>query len=118
MRIISEKTFVCEIYIAGEMSDIERICAEFCMSGLCVSIEPVKFVYTGGRETGAVVRLVNYPRFPATPASIRTTARLLADKLIEGCCQWSALLIDSENTEWRTNRPEEQERPKPSIGRK
>ena len=46
-------TFTCEIYLAGSMADIERQCAEYCMEvGLCVSVEPVRFIYTGGREDG------------------------------------------------------------------
>lgn len=106
-KVVSVPTFSVEIYLAGNMIDIERICAQFCMIGLCVSIENVKYVYTGGREDGAVVRLVNYPRFPSDQESLRNRARELADKLMDECCQWSALLVDPERTEWRTRRPEE-----------
>lgn len=107
MKTVTVPTFTCEIYMAGNMADIERCCAEFCMTGLCVSIEPVKYVYTGGREDGAVVRLVNYPRFPAEPDAIREKAKTLAIRLMDECCQWSALLVDREKTEWLTNRPED-----------
>lgn len=101
-------TFTVEIYLAGEMADIERECAAYCMEvGLCVSVEPTKFIYTGGREDGAVVRLVNYPRFPAEPDSIRAKAGELAVRLMDVCCQWSALLVDGEKTEWLTRRPDE-----------
>lgn len=106
MKILIEPTFTVEIYLAGNFQEIERVCAEYCMRGLCVSIEPVKFVYTGGREDGAVVRLVNYPRFPADREAMREKARELADRLATFCCQWSALLVDQEQTEWRTTRPE------------
>lgn len=99
-----EPTFTAEIYIAGNMQDIERGCAEFCQSGLCVSIESVKFVYTGGREDGAVVRLVNYPRFPADPVAIRDKAIALAKQLIDRCCQTSALVVDHTCTHWLTTR--------------
>ena len=88
MKIVTVPTFTVEIYLAGNMADIERTCAAFCMTRLCVSIEPTKFIYTGGREDGAVVRLVNYPRFPSEPDAIRAKARELADKLIAECCQW------------------------------
>lgn len=106
MKTLIEPTFTCEIYIAGSMADVERCCAEHCMTGLCVSVEPVKFIYTGGREDGAVVRLVNYPRFPEAAESLRTKARDLATKLIAACCQWSALIVDGKQTEWMTCRPE------------
>lgn len=101
-----EPTFTAEIYIAGNMQDIERGCAEYCKTGMCVSIEAVKFVYTGGREDGAVVRLVNYPRFPANTTEIREKAIALAKQLIERCCQTSALVIDHTCTYWLTTREE------------
>lgn len=108
MKTVTEPTFTAEIYIAGSMADVERQCAEYCMEvGLCVSVEPVKFIYTGGREAGAVVRLVNYPRFPTDQDAIRAKARTLAILLIEACSQWSALIVDRERTEWLTNRPED-----------
>lgn len=113
MKVKSVKTFTVEIYIAGALMNIERICSGFCMSGLCVSVEPVNFIYTGGCESGAVVRLVNYPRFPSSPDEIRVKARALADELIAGCHQWSAMLVDQETTEWRTCRPEDGERRMP-----
>lgn len=106
MIIKSVKTYVCEIFLAGEIADIERECAAYCMTGLCVSVERVKYIYTGGREDGAVVRLLNYPRFPATPEEIFTLARTLADKLMIACNQHSVLLVTAGETEWRTRRPE------------
>lgn len=109
MKTVTEPTFAVEIYLAGNMADVERQCAEYCMEfGLCVSVQPVKFIYTGGREDGAVVRLVNYPRFPSEPDAIRAKAKRLAILLMDACCQWSALLVDPERTEWLTNRPEDQ----------
>lgn len=108
MRTVTEPTFTAEIYLAGDLRDIERRCAEHCMEiGLCVSVEPVKFIYTGGREDGAVVRLVNYPRFPATPEQIRQKANILAELLIRHCHQWSALVVDRELTTWLTYKPED-----------
>jgi hypothetical protein len=109
MKTVTAPSFLCEIYVAGSFADIERECAAHCMAvGLCVSIEPVRFVYTGGREDGAVVRLVNYPRFPSKPAAIRAEARALALVLITAGHQWSALIVDPEQTVWLTARPEEQ----------
>jgi hypothetical protein len=108
VRSLTVPTFTVEIYMAGNVQDIERTCALFCMTGFCVSIEPTKFIYTGGREDGAVVRVVNYPRFPAEPAALREKARALAVQLMADCCQWSALLVDPQTTEWLTKRPEDQ----------
>lgn len=108
MKSITTETFICEIYLAGNMADIERVCAQYVMEvGACVSVEPVKYIYTGGREDGAVVRFVNYPRFPSDPQTLHAKAKTLALLLMDTCCQWSALIVDPDFTEWLTKRPED-----------
>jgi len=52
-------------------------CAEFCETGLCVSVEPIDYIYTGGREKGGRITLINYPRFPATESHLVLTAAKL-----------------------------------------
>ncbi len=79
------------IWIAGPIAEIERACAEFCTErGLCVAIEAVRYVYTGGREGGAVVTVLNYPRFPKQPEQVCDIADELARFLIERVYQGSA----------------------------
>lgn len=38
--------------------------------GLCVTVKPTKFIYTGGSENGIEVGLINYPRFPDKKGSL------------------------------------------------
>ena len=72
------------IFIAGDVRLAKMICRDFCdQEGLCVTVTPTTYVYTGGQEDGVIVGLINYPRFPATPGRIYATARALADKLLE-----------------------------------
>ncbi len=79
------------IWIAGPIAEIERACAEFCTErGFCVAIEPVRYVYTGGREDGAVVTVLNYPRFPKSAGQVCSAAGELALFLIECVYQGSA----------------------------
>ncbi len=79
------------IWIAGPIAETEQACAEFCTDrGFCVAIEPVRYVYTGGREDGAVVTVLNYPRFPKQPQQVCDIADELARFLIERVCQGSA----------------------------
>jgi hypothetical protein len=105
MDIKTEPTFRADIWIAGDLDTIRRTCREYTLAiGLCVTIEPCEFVYTGGLETGARVGLLNYPRFPKTPADVSASARALALTLIESCCQTSVLIADDEKTEWISRR--------------
>lgn len=104
---MSEKrvvTFTATIYIAGDLATARQACREFCMTGLCVTVEPTEFVYTGGAETGVRVGLLNYPRFPADPVEIIAKARALADLLRERLCQHSWLIVTPAETIWNSTR--------------
>lgn len=109
MKVKTEQTIVVQIFIAGSMATIERCCQEFCDKvGLCVSVEKTTFIYTKGKETGAAIRLVNYPRFPSNLRSIDGLARTLATMLMRKAKQQSALIVGPIDTTWLTNRPEDQ----------
>lgn len=98
-------TEVYEIYVAGDVEDAKRICRRYCFDeGLCVTVSPTTFIYTGGEESGVVVGLRAYPRFPETP--IYTHAHELAARLIDGLSQWSAMVVGQTNTTWITRREE------------
>jgi hypothetical protein len=105
MNRFEEPTYKANIYIGGDLADARRICRQHCNDvGLCVTLEPVEFVYTGGLETGVRVGLINYPRFPATQAAIFQTAEELALLLIEGLHQQSASIVATDRTVWLTKR--------------
>ena len=79
--------FEVKIFIAGQLTDIESECQAFCSEiGLCVSVKPTTFVYRYGRETGAEISLINYPRFPSDDITDKALvlARRLALKLNQG----------------------------------
>jgi hypothetical protein len=92
------------IYIAGDLKAIEQSCREFCMRGLCVTVTPTNYIYKGGQESGAIVGLVNYPRFPATPISLWSQAEQLGRWILNSACQESFMLSDGVKTVWFTNR--------------
>lgn len=100
----TEPTFTATIYIAGDLATARQVCREFCMSGLCVTVEPTEFVYTGGAETGVRVGLLNYPRFPSDAAEILDRARALADELRERLCQHSWLIVTPDESIWNSRR--------------
>ena len=98
-------TFRFDIFMAGDIAVATQTCREFCMAvGLCVTIEPVEYVYTGGQETGFRVGLMNYPRFPTTEVLLSATAEALADKLRLDCCQHSYSIQGKNETIWSTTR--------------
>jgi hypothetical protein len=105
MSWITAPTFWAEVCIAGDIEQAKQVCREECFcDGLCVTIEPCEYIYTGGQETGYRVRLINYPQFPSTPGAILGRALALAELLMARTCQWSALVMTPTETHWITRR--------------
>lgn len=99
-------TFRAEIFMAGSIEMARRWLRRQCYeAGLCVTVAPVDFIYTGGEEVGFVVGLVNYPRFPAEPQQVRDRAVRLAQDLVVHLCQRTALVVDSHETTWISIEP-------------
>lgn len=79
--------------------------AECLREGLCVTVDPTHFIYTGGEEAGFVVGLVNYPRFPCTPQALFERAEAVMALLLDATHQHSAMLMTPEETRWVSRRP-------------
>lgn len=108
IKRITAPTCVATVYVAGEYADavasLRRQCIE---DGLCVTITPTKFVYTGGAEDGVAVGFINYPRFPKTPEEIMARAVGVAERLIVDLYQLSASIVGPTETVWLTRRKED-----------
>lgn len=105
MKTETQPTHTVRIYSSGPLHLIEDACRAFCLkTGLCVTVDPTKFIYTGGEEQGAVVGLVNYPRFPKAPHEVNQTAEALAREILEACHQHSVLIVRPDVTTWITKR--------------
>lgn len=108
MKEVEVPSYPVQIFIAGDLSDAKRICRQHCFDvGLCVTVTETAFIYTGGEERGVCVGLINYPRFPITPADNFARAVALANALIVGLSQWSATVQAPDKTIWLTRRPED-----------
>jgi hypothetical protein len=106
LNIVS--TYVVQLYMAGNIDDAKRLLRQECYppnAGLCVTIEPTTFIYAGGEENGFVVGFANYPRFPSEPEILYTRAKAIALRLIPALCQWTAMLVAPNQTEWITVKP-------------
>lgn len=97
-------TYGIHIYGSGPLAVAEQTCRRFCLEGLCVTISPTRFIYTGGEETGYCVNLLNYPRFPAEPDKLNDTAKRLALELLEDTYQHSILIVNPNEAIWFTKR--------------
>lgn len=97
----SEPTCQVTIYVAGNYEDALRICNKHCTEvGLCVTVSRTDFSYSYGMESGVMIGLVNYPRFPSTKEEVNEKANELAEKLMYELCQRTALVVGPEITTW------------------
>ena len=55
--------------------------------GLGVTVTPTEFVYTDGNESGVIVGLIQYPRFPKPQSEIDEHAVKIAKLLMEAFSQ-------------------------------
>jgi hypothetical protein len=91
--------------MSGPIEVAKHCCREICYKeGLCVTVEPTVFIYTGGEEVGFVIGLLNYPRFPCSEEQLNLTADLLVESLLNATFQHSALIVTGNNTRWITRR--------------
>lgn len=119
-------TVVVKIYVSGDLGHIRQIVKRFVKHlpvfeenifkdkngspGLCGFVETGDYIYTGGQESGAVVTLCNYPRFPVFDAALAESALMmmaksLAEWLVKELCEWSAMIVGPTNTTWITCNP-------------
>lgn len=95
-----------EIFIAGEFPDIFAACQEYCESGFCVTVTPTTYVFKGGYESGAVIGLINYARFPTDEHSLWLRAERLANMILERAGQQSYTIQSASRSTLYTNRPD------------
>lgn len=104
-------TYEINIYMAGDIEQAKQLLRTAVYppnKGLCVTINSTLYIYTGGEETGFIVGLRNYPRFPSHPAALLERAEQITENLLTGLCQWSAMIVESSGqTYWITRRLEE-----------
>ena len=92
-------TFNANIYLAGPIEVAEQIIRRECLvEGLCVTITPTTYIYSGGEESGYVVGLINYPRFPKSPEEITDRAIKLGKIILDETYQQSLTVVTSDKT--------------------
>lgn len=94
MKTMKCKTHVIKIHIAGDMMLARHVLQEYVMCGACVSMAKEEYVYTMGNESGMVITLINYPRFPKDGPEMLDQALALAELLIVKLFQGSCTVVD------------------------
>ncbi len=62
--------------------EVEEICQEYVNAvGLCVTVTPTRYIYKKGWDPGAIVGLINYPRFPKPVEKLQEQALELGELL-------------------------------------
>lgn len=98
-------SFPVTIYIAGRYPKAIKVVEKYCNQvGYCVTIKPTLYVYKDGEEHGVEVGLINYPRFPADPASIIEKAIEIAERLRVELEQESFSIQTPHDTIWYSYR--------------
>ena len=98
---INAKTY--EIYIAGDYERARETCRHWTVENpQCVTVSRSTFIYTHGEESGVVIGLRSYARFPSEPGELEQLARWLCDRLMLDLCQRSAMICGPNDHEWIT----------------
>jgi len=95
------------IYIACDYNIAKQVCRQFCLTGLCVSIQKTDYIYTMGEENGVAVKIINYPRFPKSKDDIKTLCIRLTHALIEMTHQGSATIVLNDETLFYSRREQD-----------
>lgn len=104
----SVKTFTANIYVGlriGYTGDsygithLEPLVQKYVNEvKLGVTVTPTKFLYVDGYDDGAIIGLINYPRFPSTNDEIKQKAINLAKILLKRFQQERVSVVFSDET--------------------
>ena len=95
-----DRTRRADVFVAGDLEVAKQLCREYVMCGLCVTVEPCAYIYTGGEEAGVRVGLINYPRFPSTSEQLFAHALAIGELLMNGLHQLSYTVVADDETHW------------------
>lgn len=103
------KTYYANIYIGLQegydntrihsIVELHKICLDYCNEiKLGLTITPTKFIYVDGMEDGAIIGLINYPRFPKSEGYIQMIAQELAYILMNKLGQERCSIVCPDDT--------------------
>jgi hypothetical protein len=94
-----------DFIMEGRRDRLEGMCKGYCDEvGLCVTITDTTFIYKDGNEPGAIIGLMNYPRFPEEKGlrmedtKIRKHSMKLAEYLMVAMNQYRVSIMYPDET--------------------
>lgn len=91
-------------YIEHTLKECEDICQEYCNDvGLCVSVTTTKYIYTKGNECGAIIGLIQYPRFPLDEYQLKKYTLELGQTLMKSLGQFRVTINFNDEVVMLTN---------------
>ena len=73
---------------------VYQTCQDFIkVNPWCVTVTPTRFLYKGGWENGAIIGIIQYPRFPKSIESLKTKTIKLAEELKEVLQQFRVSVV-------------------------
>ncbi len=98
IKVLKNKTYWTKIYMAGDFEIAKEVCRAFVESGLCVNIHVTDYIYTFGEQSGFIVELIQYPKFPDTEHNILNKATGLMEILLDKCHQKSCTVMTPQES--------------------
>lgn len=84
------------VHSVDEVRDaVKRYCNDI---GFCVSLTQTEFIYTNGSESGVIIGLINYPRFPSNEDVLWRHALNIAAFLQCTCGQLRVSIVGPTDT--------------------
>lgn len=105
-KVLSTQLLIPEYVVKAALQN-------FVERGLCVSMTPTEFIYTGGSEPGFAIGLIQYPRFPKPVSELEDTALELAGLLRKVCQQERVSVEMPDYTVMLFDQPQPEEVPCP-----
>lgn len=103
MKIETCAAYPVSIFIAGDHAKALELCRAYCDEvSYCVTVTPTSYVYRDGQESGLMIGLINYARFPAEPEAIEVRALELANRLRIGLKQESFTIQTPTQSTWHS----------------
>jgi len=88
------KSWWAWVYVGGDIKTAEMVCRELCFpKGLCVTIEPLKYIFAGGTEEGYRIGLIQYPPFPGDEDKLKDKAVMVGKAVARANYQWSFSIV-------------------------
>lgn len=106
MKRVEVPSYPVSIFMAGDISEAKaRLVYWIGWYPVCVTVSPTTYVHASGRDEGFVIGLINYPRFPKTPAEVFAIADEMAAWLRTELGQQSYTIQAPDKTVWFSHRP-------------